>query len=461
MRTLKEIMGDENRVSFLTRCAMDFRHWFENVFGFTWEDYYTDWIYMVQNNKYVAIEAFTGSGKSEVLGIAYPLWLAWFHEDRKMLIISKTLPQSTSILQRIKDHIEGNELLRELIPQNRPESAWCSKSEMKLSTGCYVSCKPYSKNLKGYHVHYILADEVATYEDQVIFFNILVTRAVANDGTLVAISTPENIADLMQNVMANPNFKSGIYPAERDGVPTSRRFSKDKLDNIKATLGDSAYGREYLCDPKTEVESALFPPRIILPCYKYDMTFREQSNENTQVFFGIDLAISDSPKSDFDCYVVIEKFGDHCTILTAERHRGYPIKAKVERISFLFDQYKPEMIFIDESNVGMAVIEELRNKSLPIEGVSFHSRGRSQLLVNLRQLLEKEKVDIPKCIDESGAQSFAETLTKEMLGFTESKLPSGNIVYLSRADHDDTVMALALACKGVSDQKECLDYIAM
>jgi len=33
--------------------------------------------------------------------------------------------------------------------------------------------------------------------------------------------------------------------------------------------------------------------------------------------------------------------------------------------------------------------------------------------------------------------------------------------YVSHAQHDDTVMALALACKAAADQREFLDMVAM
>ena len=112
MRTLKEIYNGMDEQEFTVACA-NYKFFAENVLGYKIQPFHLEWIKMLQSNRRVAIEAPTGFGKTTILGDAFCLWTAWIEKDKEMCIISKSLPQSTKLLNKIKDIIENNEFLDE------------------------------------------------------------------------------------------------------------------------------------------------------------------------------------------------------------------------------------------------------------------------------------------------------------------------------------------------------------
>jgi hypothetical protein len=466
MRTAKEIMGDLSPEQFAMRCT-DFKFFAERVIGYEVQPFHMEWINMVRTNRRVALMAPTGFGKTTILGDAYCSWISYMQRGKEMCIVSKSLPQSTKILAKIKDMIEDNEILRELIPKDRPASMWCSATTMELSSKCKIFCRPYSENIKGIHVDYLLGDEVASYDDFDIWYRFVSTRTNAKNGTLVAISTPDNIADLMSELLVNPEYIGKTYDAVIGDMNTGQsiwpaKWSMEKLRRIRNELGIAKFEREYRCNAKAEAENALFPPHLIAECFEPNFKFLSSARDGFTII-GCDFAIASGPRADFDAYVVLNKMGAKCQMLHGETHKGFPIAAKVQRLKEIYSQYRKQMddmstirFVIDPSSVGQAVFEELRAAGLPVEAANFDHISRNQMLINLRQMIENKDLIIPRDPQDPLTITFTDTLIREMISMMETKTKTG-ITYETKAPHDDTVFALAMAAQGISRQKPFLD----
>ena len=440
-------------------CYLNPKIWCEDVLGLEMADFHIEWLRLVQNNQRVAILAPTGFGKTEILAISYTLWIAWFQERKEILIISKDIKQSTKILERLKDVIEDNELLRDLIPAK--QDTW-TKTEINTSTKCKIFCKSFNQKetLKSYHVDYIICDEAASYDDADIFFRYIVTRVNAKKGKLVCISTPVSITDLMSQLINDPKkeYACGVYPCIKNNEsiwPT--RFPLKDLDRIKNEIGISAFEREYMVNPKAQAEDCLYPPRMIFDNCDLNRGFRRESSGG-DIIIACDFAISSGITADFDCYLVVEKVGDIVMILWGETHKGINIEAKVIRLKELYNIYHPKKFIVDESQVGAAVIEEMRKEAIPIEGAKFDPSSRNSRLIHLRKLLELKKISIPRDASDPTCMRFTTRLIEEMIAFAETKTKAQTTTYKSKSAHDDTVMALSLAVGGASNIKkaQCL-----
>ena len=467
MRTYNEIFGEFTEDEFIVSCS-DYKFFCERVLGLEIQPFHMEWIDMIKTNKRVAIQAPTGFGKTEILGRAYCLWTAVIEQGREMCIVSKSLPQARKVLSEIKETIEENEFLRdELIPAHK-KHIWASADSLSLSTG-KIFVRPYSENIKGIHVDYLLGDEVASYDDHSIWYRFVATRVNAKNGTCAAISTPEGITDLMQELLNNSEYVSKSYPAIVNGKSIwPSRFPIERLHKIKAEIGLSAFEREYMVNPKAEVENALYPPHLLMECFDPDLGFKQTATHGFTVI-GCDFAIGAGPRADFDSYVVLNRVGSKAFILHGENHHGFTIAAKVDRLVELFERYKYHpteldtddtipanlKFVIDPSSVGQAVFEELRNKGLPVEAAKFDPISRNQMLINLRQMIEKKELVIPRNKEDPLCMTFTDIMIKELISVVElqNKIKS-------KAAHDDTVMALAMAAKGVAAQKEFLDMMA-
>jgi hypothetical protein len=431
----------------------------ENILKFEMEAFHKEWIWACHKYSRVAIQAPTGFGKTTIIGVAYVLWFVTYNQNKQVLIVSKSMPQSIKLLEAIKNTIQESPILQQLIPLDK--STW-TKTEINLSTGCKIFCRPYSVNIKGFHVDLIICDEAASFIDQSIYYRYVVTRATAKNGKVICISTPENIADLMAQLKTNAEYWSKVYISEVDGKsiwPT--RFPMHKLNKIRAEIGEAAYQREYLCNPQAQRDRGVFNPGNIAECYDPNSSFQPSAPEDAEVYIGADFAIATGNSADYDSYVVVLRKGEYVAIIHGERHRGFPVNAKVDRLIELSQLYHPIRLIVDESTIGQAVIEGVRAKGFSIEGQDFSAKSRNKLLVELSKLIAEHKLVIPRNVKDEEALEFTNILTGELLGFVEAKTQMQSTVFLSEAPHDDTVMSLALACKAYADSADSVSYFAV
>ena len=478
MRTAEQIMGNLSPTEFAVNC-MDFKFFCERVLDMDLQPFHLEWIQLVQKHKRVAIQAPTGFGKTQVLGRGFCLWTAFLQRDKEMCIVSKTLPQARKVLSEIKDLVENNEVLAELIPLDKPKGTWCSADMMDTSTNCKIFVRPYSENIKGIHVDYLLGDEVSSYDDHTIWFRFVVTRVNAKNGTVVAISTPENVADLMQELITNSEYEGKSYPAIVEGKSIwANKFSIERLTRIKSEIGIAAFEREYMCNAKAQSENALYPPHLLVECFDNGTGFTQTARPGLTII-GCDFAIAEGPRADYDSYVVVNKFGSKATILYGETHRGFTIAGKIQRLKELYNIYSGGAItlanenksgevitpinvkfIIDPSGVGNAVLEELRAMALPVECAAFDASNRNAMLINLRRMIENKDLIIPRHAEDAQCMNFTDKLVREMISMVETSTKSKVLTYQAKSVHDDILMSLAMACKGIASQREFIDLMA-
>jgi hypothetical protein len=470
MKTLKEMMGDMNLTEFLYKCKTDFKFWcnvvledlFQKEYGGI-QDFQLEWYKDIEENSRVVILAPSGFAKSTVLAIAYPLWIAFTKTNKQIMIISKTLPQSLRLLEIIRVTIDNNELLQELRPQNADKS-W-SKQALRTSTNCRIFVRPFSINVKGERVDYVILDEAASYERPEIYLDYIVPR-LNPKGKVALISTPESPVDLMARLnkkgldYIHKTYPAIIYVNGKKKAIWSERFPLEKLEKLKLELGENYFEKNFMCNPKAEEENAIFTYKMIEDCFDYDRKFTF-STEGGSIYIGVDLAVSTGPRADYDCFIVVERKAGYIIIRHGEVHRGWSIESKVNRIYELAKIYQEKLvnIIIDQSGIGSAIINDVRNMGFSVKAQDFHPTNRNQLLMNLKRVLESKSLVIPFNQDDALTQTFAKRLALELVKFKEvntdksgTRLTSAK--YVSTGTHDDTVMALAMACIGASQEQD-------
>ena len=464
MRTMKQILNGEDKNSFFAKCALRPQIFFERVLGKELMPFHDDWFNILAVEERIAISAPTGFGKTCIFGVCYPLWISLFKPGSKCLIISKSIrTQSANVLEEIKQTIEENEFLQDLLPKDKKQ--YWTKEKVNMSNGSVISYSGYSQNVRGAHVDYIFCDEVATFPETDIFFRDVTSRVAARKGQIAAVSTCINTTDLLAQLIANPNYFSKKYPAIVNGESIwKNKFSVEDLMKIKIEQGESNFEKNYMCNPRSEAEDTIYPLGRVMQLYDYESKFTTESEG--RIFIGCDFAIAKGPWADFDAYVVIEKINNIFIIKHIEIHKGLPTPAKIRRIKQLYELYSnPEVaqpkLIIDVSGIGHDIGEGLKMEGLPVTLQSFHSIARTRLLMNLRNLIDSKKIVIPKSKEDANTIKLTDELTTQLIGFRESKSKlTGNITYQSTAGHDDIVMALAMAVNEGIVQKSTSVYVA-
>lgn len=464
MRTVDEILkGGVSEEMLNIIGATDPAFWIENVIGLNIEPFHREWFDLYTKNDKVILIAPTGHGKSELFGVAIPIWYAWFNRNKEILIVSNTDEQAKKIIERIVACIADNEMLKKLLPEKMSDVTW-TKKEINTTTKVKMFSRPYNDNLRGYHVNLCICDEGSQYKDHSTFERYVFTRVTAKGGKLVMITTPKNAVDLPDKYLEKyeHDIKEGIkptfivkkYTALVDGVPIFPErvdhfgnkigYSIDKLNEIKDTMGSIRFEQEYMCNVMA-LEDSLFPPEMVMDCMDDNLNF-EQIIDGKKIYIGVDLAFGTGKDADFTVFTVIESVGGKYYIRHIERHKGMLISVQANRLDELNRIYKPKNIFVDQSNFGTGMVQDLRSKQLNVTGCPFDFASRNRYLLNLRKVIEDKMLVIPRG---TSSLDLTDKLYLELTSFVPVKMPSGIVSYKATTKHDDMVMSLALSLCGI------------
>jgi len=459
MRTIENITQGEDLDLVLLKGSLDFEFFCKRILqnpqdhteGLELAWFHKEWIGMVRNNKRVCIQAARQHGKTELLAVAYPLWLCFYFKYKNILIVSNSLKQSKKVLSRVKAAILDNELLRKLIPQDRRLS-W-SKTEIETTTSCKIECKAYNENIKGDSYHYILADEISEYEDHDIFYYVIVPTTAFTKGAICCITTPKSKVDLSAELFKNGEYIGKKYAAiKEDGTPLwPEKYTLEYLEAKKKEIGVLAFQREFMCNPVSS-EAQVIPYGKILAAYDTNETIQEYGETGHQYYMGCDIAVSKT--GDYSVFTIIEIVDDKFYIRHIERpKRGMGIASQQVRIEDLYERFLPKKIMIDESNVGQAYVQELRGKGFPITSTDFSPKNRNSLFLNLIRLFDEERIVIPRNTATPITKRITDELTKELANMVTGETRSGQFTYKSAGAHDDMFVSLCLAAQAATRRK--------
>ena len=468
MRTKSEVLGDMNIISFNIRCKYDFKFFCEKLLGLNdyggIQKYHLEWFELIRNNDRVLIQAAAGFGKTTIFE-AIAIWVAWNYRDKKIMIVANTDAKSKQIIHEISTFINDNEIINELRPKDYKET-W-NKGELRTTTGCRIFCKPYTENMRGERVDFALLDEADSkpYRKISIFFEHVLPRL--NPGAKIAlISTPESATGLMSHIKDKDRNKGDYvfrkYPAiinmKRKGDYWSgesiwkERFPISELKQRFSSGNEHAFRKLYMCDEKAESEESIFRTKYILKCFNHKEKLSVKPTGGF-VVMACDFAYSSGPRADFDAYVILEKKDSFFIIRHIETWKGVPVPIKSTRIQELYEQYNPNIVVCDKSNVGGAVIDELIMRGMPIKSQAFSHPERKDLLMTLKGIIESGKLIIPRYADDSSELKLTDELVSQLVGFVKRESESSSLEIIdSTYTHDDIAIALSMAVKEATKQ---------
>jgi len=464
MRTMEQILKGDSIDAFYLRGKKDPAFWIERVFGWHIKPCHREWIDLWRRHDRVCIVAPTGFGKTCIFGVGIPLWILYYKPGSEVLVISKIMEHATKLLERNKDMILKNELLRELEPEERLKVTW-TKTKIETANGSRLFCRPYTESIKGFHLNYVVADELASYANHDIFFRYVLTRVTAERGKLVGITTPESETDIPHKLLENKQFVTRFYPAMKSRKYEGRKgfdspiykrmkygesifpelYPPERLAEIRESMGSIKFDREYMVDTLA-VEDALFPPNMVLNCWDDKIDFSD--NVEGACYIGCDLAYSTGKDADYTVFVVVDNVGAAAVVRRIVRMRGVAIPIQRKELIKLSETFHPKAVLIDESLFGSNFIQDLRMQGLRAVGCRFDYKRRINYLMNLRRIIEERKIIFPHKPG-SRAEHLTDELYKELTAMRKVKTQSGITSYQSSAAHDDMVMALALAVSAV------------
>lgn len=489
----------DDEVGKLTRAKFSFEYFAKNIInqdeygeeGFVVKEFHKEWIDELEradntdDTEKVAITAFTGSSKTETLGVLYPLWKMFSDPGYEVLIVSNNMNHSKNILSRIKYHVENSEYLEDY--KDETEHAWAAK-KIEFTNGSEAEVRALYDGVKGAHVDYVFGDEAAEYDDKELFSRYVETRIRRKNGTICLGSTPVHENDLMQKVsegekeenpkISQEGYWNGVFPVEEE-VGEDRKDEEGVYKNsedkwVKPTFPEAfdkkdietlreenpvTFQKEYLCQPLA-VEGDMFDPNDVIECFDEGSSFDQKVRDEARYIMACDFAIS--TKGDYSVFLVLEMAPDidGKRIKYMERIRGLALSEQENRIKQLHQVFDFDDIIVDETNFGGSVYQNLLTEGLPVTGQDFSYKSRNNLLMNLKSQIEGNEVVIPRGDTGSRTRNLTDKLYNELMGFGPTETQTGQVSYTSTAAHDDTVIALAMGLESVKEKVPVQTYFA-
>lgn len=410
---------------------------------------------IMTDKRNINIMAARGHGKTNLLSIAFPLWICWrtpAATPKMITIQSGRMELATEILKKIKRLVETNPVIRErLMPDSIHDVKW-SETQLEFKNGHRILSIPFGDSIRGFHVDYnicddILKDETTNVEEtKKQFFAAVFPITQAKKGKHIVVGTPMSFKDLLHTLANTPTFLTLKYPAFKpDGTPQfPQQFSIEQLNEIRKTQPSYLWSREYLISPVSD-ESALFPHETaISPCVRLDYPELTKDEEiSRQYVLGCDFAVSDKDKADFSCFIVIQVVeGRPYYFFKKELFKGMPTDAQIERIKELHRIYHFSKIVAEQTGLSYGIAENLLKDPETAgvtEGFETKVKSKSELLGRLEVTLRNHQIKLP----DDGS------LLDELAGWV-IRDKDGKQTAESVKEHDDQVMALAFAVYAAS-----------
>jgi phage FluMu gp28-like protein len=213
---------------------------------------------------------------------------------------------------------------------------------------------------------------------------------------------------------------------------------------LKEGMTEIDYKQEYCCEFIDESLS-FFPYELIWDCQKVRGWAPVGYKTMNPIYFGIDFGKTTSET----VISVIEEYApESFRILYIEVLPGVSYDEQAETIKILFHEYNPTLIKIDASGPGGQAMKDILSQETycgnSIEGYDLTATTKEDIIIRLRRLMERKKVEIPA----KDMGSISEKLEMQLHGVQRTSTKLGLHTRYSgkeEAGMDDMVWSLALA----------------
>jgi hypothetical protein len=367
---------------------------------------------------------------------------AFFQPNATVLVAAPVERQSAELVRKCAD------LLRPLGVPRRGDGQ--NRASLLLPNGSRIIGLPHQElNIRGFSApSLIVIDEAAGVQDEI--YHALVPMQATNDGALWLLSTPREKRGFFYDEWITPDNEWFKVRATAHDCP---RISKAWLQRYARRLPKAVFEQEFLCVFRSS-HNTLFSDEDL---HRALQPLPAPAGMPVRVYIGLDLGQRADHAAIAVLYFHQVPLGRRNPTTWAMEYRnflhlrqihqiplGTPYPEIARLIRDLLQHFEIEgraTLIVDAGGPGLPFIDFLRTQSLPAHLIKLnitsagtphltnglYHASRAQLLTNLSLLFENRSIVIPD----------DETLLTELRAIQSN--------FTSQADHDDLVMALALA----------------
>ncbi|MBL8060790.1 MAG: hypothetical protein JNK63_08765 [Chthonomonas sp.] len=343
----------------------------------------------------------------------------------KQLILAPTLIQAEILFDRV---VEFAEMLfpGELKVRRTPYPSLRVGDHKVWARSGHVG-----RTLRGQGATHVIVDEAA-YVPEELITEIALPMLATTHGRLTLLSTPfgkNHFWRLFRRGLDGfPDFWSKTAPSWE-----SPYVSADFLALQQELISERAYAVEYGAEFMDSAGAVFLTEEIEAA------TLRELPVlEVDKVSIGVDFGKYD----DYTAVVVVQGDRDGANVIHCEKHRRENWQSLVQRIADVVNRYPTARVICDETGTGdavMALLQPLMPKQC-LEGLVFTPTTKVDLIDSLSMMFNRRTLHMTPNLD----------LLRELQHFEVTHRSSGRLKMEAVGGyHDDLVIALALAVKGL------------
>lgn len=252
------------------------------------------------------------------------------------------------------------------------------------------------------------------------------------------ISTPAGhnyFHTLYQKAANHPEWQAWQMP-----TTVNPYISAEEVDNMRAILPERVFRQEYLAEFIAD-GAGVFRGIDRAPLCEWHHSARP----GQRYAIGVDWG----RHNDFTVFVVLTHNGE---IVNLERFTDIGYELQVGRLKALWERFGQCPIIAESNSMGGPLIERLQRDRLNVK--PFHTNNASKA----------EAIEALSLALENGQIAFADdaqldVLKSELIAYDQERLPSGLIRYgAPPGQHDDTIMALAIAWQAVGPGRSVIEF---
>ena len=210
------------------------------------------------------------------------------------------------------------------------------------------------------------------------------------------------------------------------------RIDSDEIESARLDITEAAFNQEYLA-LFVNWEGSVF--RRINEAATVAPTSEPEAGH--QYVIGCDWGRS----NDYTVFVVLDASARAVVALDRSNRVDYAVQCG--RLRAVRDLWRPEEIIAEHNSIGQPVIEQLTRDGVRIDPFTTTHASKAQAIDAFALAFERGDIRIPN----------DPVMIGELVAYRSEVLPSGLVRYgAPTGQHDDTVMALAMAWHAASSQ---------
>lgn len=328
------------------------------------------------------------------------------------------------------------EFWRTLKSTMQPVQADRSEQEkyLRVVTGGTLECWSLDtlESLRGRKYALAIIDEAALVRDADYFDAIIRPTLADYRGGALFLSTPRGRNHFWRMYQQGVQKFDGEWASFQFPTSANPHIDPAEIESARRQIPDRLFRQEYLAEFLDDGGGVF---RGVRECVAGEM--RDDPQHGRAYVIGVDLA----KQSDYTVMAVMDVEAQ--ALVWYERFNQIDYTLQLARLGALAQRYAPQSIVI-ERNTGEMFIEQAQRQGLPVVAFQTTASSKQMLIDSLALAFEQRAIRIPN----------DETLIGELEAYEMERLPGGTFRYSAPdGQHDDTVMATALARHGTINRR--------